>query len=307
MKNKKLKQEPNEQWFLENESFLSSIEPMTAEEREMYKNPLPRGFSVRFKTELDRAMFYGKRRGLSEEEIIKSHKQGVDNLSSYGKKLLCKENFFQRKTQKKIVQLMPILEAKKKFWENNLKDSVFPEKYIVDAENSAVIEQLLKYFILDPTCKFSLRKGIFLMGGYGTGKTNLMTQFSKFTMEQGLSTSFQVERFSKIAANVVKDGAISIGEYSSSNFCFDEMIMSEKNRKSWGNKVAPLEDLINERYVRFTKQTSAPTHFTSNVDFFAQASSQDYASLKSNYEEGVLDRLRQMATPVYLGGSSRRK
>jgi hypothetical protein len=55
------------------------------------------------------------------------------------------------------------------------------KKYVIDQDNEQQVELLCKYFAEDPSFevngRYSLGKGILLMGGLGVGKTHLMSYF----------------------------------------------------------------------------------------------------------------------------------
>lgn len=93
------------------------------------------------------------------------------------------------------------------------------KKIIWTEYNKAVIIDLVKYFIKDPTGRLDIHKGIYLFGPKGSGKDFLMHCFSIF-LETILNTyGFEMIPTTTVHQNV-KDRINQISYYCSGNYCY---------------------------------------------------------------------------------------
>lgn len=203
-------------------------------------------------------------------------------------------------------QLMKYEDAAKMFWNLYLKDSISPNTFIVDVHNATKVQELIKYFIRDPNCKLNLNKGIFLCGSVGSGKTILMQQLSLFCQDNQFDTAFEFVSMTDYLREIAISGQSAVVDYSTGQYCFDDMAVSYPTIKYFGNELNPLDDLVYSRYKCHTKKNPKLTHCTSNLNF--NAKDQESLNLITKYYDlRAIDRLRQMCNFVYLGGESRRK
>jgi len=256
---------------------------------------------------LQRVLYFAKKNGKCLIEAERMYYESLEKSQEYGKLILGnsapKQPLF---LQKQFKQLMDFDEAKKKFWNIYLKDSLYPDKFEIDENNKEEITQLVKYFIQDPTCKLNLKKGIALVGGVGTGKTNLMNQFSYFCKDSKFENAFEMKDTKEYINEVEAFGMASENKYFNANYCFDDIATGNTEVTHFGTKINPLDDLIHGGYRRFTKKVSNPTHYTMNIDFDPELES-ERLKLIATFNIRWIDRIRQMCNFVYLGGQSRRK
>lgn len=257
-------------------------------------------------TPLQRTLYFAKKNGKCLIEAEKNYFASLEKSKEYAKKIQGSTPAKFCAPPKRKTNLMPLLEARTKLWNIYLKDCFAPEKFIVDADNEDVLLQLTKYFIRDESCKLDFKKGIALVGGVGTGKTNLMKQISYFCKDNALETAFTLKDMEQFNAEVGTFGLSAENKYFTANYCFDDIAIGNKEVNYYGTKTNPLGDLIHGTYLRYTRRVSSPTHFTMNVDFDPtdEAERQKLAEI---YDIRWIDRLREMCNFVYLGGSSRRK
>jgi DNA replication protein DnaC len=295
-----------DRFLQKNCDILNQIKPLSHEERalvlakvnERRNNPLEN------MTDIQRVIHIAKKNKTCPALATSLHGKAIFNTIEQGKK--AHGNRPQRTIfNKPKLQLMDYKEAKQKFWHVYLKDCLMDRDFVIDNNNRVEIDNLLKYFIQDPSGLFDLRKGICLAGGVGTGKTEIMKQLSYFCEDNQLETGFKVQSMREIAKEVARSGIDATTKYLTSNYCFDDIAVGAANQNTFGTIVNPLDDLIQGRYERFTKRNSKPTHFTTNLDFNPN-DEHTRGIIENIYDIRSIDRLKQMCNFVYLGGTSRR-
>jgi hypothetical protein len=168
-------------------------------------------------------------------------------------------------------------------------------------DQAAVIESLVKWVINDSSSTLPLSKGIWLWGGVGVFKTEIMKIISKFSLtqkvnEKHLSKAFHFVDWSLEYNNSIKQN-IEISQGMQYDYrCFDEFLKHTEDKKEFGNTYNPNEDLIARRYPRFNS-SGQKSLFVSNFspDFAAGALSQQ-----------AYDRLYAMVTSTQMPGQSKR-
>lgn len=178
----------------------------------------------------------------------------------------------------------------------------------VDRDNDKVIEALCKYFVSDPQFEtmgegWSLKKGIFLMGGVGTGKTTLMKLFSRNQKQ-----CFQLASARYAADLYEQDGEKAIEHFSNpiretgldSRFfyqtelalCFDDLGTEKTPVVRYGNKTNVMADILLNRY-----DAKLTTHLTTNLM---------PEELEPMYGSRVKSRMREMFNLITVTGEDRR-
>jgi DNA replication protein DnaC len=237
-------------------------------------------------------------------EIPKSYQQKL-----IGEGLSHTDNIFRRafqnaqrpqKIQNPILQLE---DAKKLTWFIcQEKSKALGFEFKVDDSNRALLLNLTKYFANDSSGEFDLKKGLFLSGDVGLGKTFLMSIF------QGFAKATQRKFFKIVSCDQVYDNlSISINKgndplrnifkYYRDDYCFDDLGQEPIALKSWGNEIPVMEKILTERYKRFVNGNCL-THVTSNL--------QAEGVLK-RYGVRVFDRCKEMFEFIHVAGISKRK
>lgn len=290
---------------------FNSVGPLTASEKKHASYEERNGFvhrvadEIQFISPMHKEMHFAKKNKKCMVTACCKYAVTIFNSREYKKKILGPKAIFRPRIKAKV-QLMDYAEASKKFWHIYLKDSIAPKEYIIDSENKEAISELIKYFIYDPSCRLDFTKGICLMGGVGTGKTNIMNRISMFLDDNGFDNQFSVKSMRSVIREVSKNGLPVIDSYLMGDICFDDIAIRQTTIKSYGTDINPLDELIQGRYERFAKRNSRPTHFTTNLDFNPNNST-EMQVLRSLYDERSIDRIKEMCNFIYLGGTSRRK
>ncbi len=172
---------------------------------------------------------------------------------------------------------------------NSILDRKQLKEFIIDSQNKEIINNLY-YYLIGNEKKFqgNLRKGILLIGNYGTGKTLILSAFCKIY-------SLLLNRTVLIAKAKELPGLISdkgIYSYQDKIIMIDDIGKEQKQVNSYGTISKPVTDLIDLRYSR-----GALTFATANNTL------EDF---KPHYGEMTTDRMKEMFNILVLSGKSRR-
>lgn len=173
--------------------------------------------------------------------------------------------------------------------------------FIVDDDNRQFLDLICQYFSNNPSFEINtdreLRKGLFIHGPCGTGKSSTLDIIEIINKHYSLKSSF----FRNISVHtVVSDftlyGEKVINKYSKGTIHFEDL-GTEKIAQSWGVKENLFERILQIRYNNF-KEKGTKTHITSNLPI---------NSLETIYGKQVYDRIFEMFNFIELGGKSRRR
>jgi hypothetical protein len=205
-----------------------------------------------------------------------------------------------------IKQVLDYSDARKKFWailqmraahistiENREFDWVFSE------DDAMLIKNMLAYFINDHKSPYPLSKGLFIYGISGTGKTELMTAFSKFTELYNPDKHFEMVSMSEVYIKAKSDKDYDpITPNVQGGKCFDELLRYSGAVTRFGEPIDINESIIEMRYLRKMKYGQI-THFISNAT---------PNEIKDRTTHMLFDRIsKSMCASVYFKGESKRK
>lgn len=206
---------------------------------------------------------------------------------------------------RRTAQEMDYDEAKRKFWnimqmraahiatlENN------PEfEWIITPEFGDTLRNMVKYFINDSTGGLPLTKGLFIFGENGTGKTEIMQAFSRFTENYDLTKRFVFCSISQVYNKARADKEFDpVTPNEQQDRCFDEFGRNVGPIIRFGDALDINEAIIESRYNRFRRYGQI-THFIANM-----APNEAEAQLSPM----VFDRLRSMCASIEFTGKSKR-
>ena len=177
----------------------------------------------------------------------------------------------------------------------------FGSQFILDDFSMPIIDLLCKYFTNDPGFEesgYSLRKGILLHGGVGSGKTSILTAFAvnqrqSYRMMDCLSIAQQFTQSGYDALNALQEGEKNRFPRENWNqsiytYCFDDLGV-ESERKHFGNETNVMCELIQMVYER--KVLIPNIHFTTNLNA---------EQIKEIYGTRVASRLREMVNIIVM-------
>lgn len=168
--------------------------------------------------------------------------------------------------------------------------------------DSKLINSLFLYFIGSPNSPYDLRKGLWLDGAIGVGKTTLMNVFREFMM------TFRKGFLLNTATNICNDYSVTgnldiyinnISGYSGRpiTICIDELGREQIPATYFGNKLNVMQHILHQRYGLWQSK-GVITHVTTNLT---------WTKTLDRYEEFILDRCRQMFNMITVEGKSKRK
>ncbi|HIP21381.1 MAG TPA: hypothetical protein EYG72_00195 [Candidatus Pacebacteria bacterium] len=174
-------------------------------------------------------------------------------------------------------------------------------EFIIDKDNKRYINLLCSYFSNDEVFESNfggdLRKGLFVFGPVGVGKTSSLEIIRRISTKYNLkklwflrkSTHEIVSEF-----NALDKKEITIRKYTKGLVMFDDL-GSEIEGSNYGKEDIFIR-ILEMRYDQFIDK-GIKTHITSNYSFH---------QLKNRYGERVYDRLKEMFNFLELSGESRR-
>lgn len=202
--------------------------------------------------------------------------------------------------QKQFQMYMPYEDARKVVWRIcQAKSAVINKEFIVDEYNRAIIQDLIKYFIGDPECKYDLNKGLLLIGDVGRGKTYLMSVMKAFADAAEIRfRQFNFHTCADIADEVEESGNGAMRRYfnDKKDICFDDLGQESTTVKRYGNDLNVMERILTKRYANFVNGKCI-THITTNLS---------REEIEQYYGSRVSDRFNEMFNDVFFPGPTRR-
>lgn len=204
------------------------------------------------------------------------------------------------------LNLMPFQQAYDQFIEEYLMP-VFEhqdKRFTLDQVNIPVIRKLVSYFTRQEDSELQIKRGVCLYGHVGTGKTTIMKQLSKFTIDNNLETIFHFIYMDDVYSGCSINGLEHLKDYQFKACAFDDIGMrAEVHVNSYGTKINAYQELVRSQYNRFSRPNPSLSHYTTNLPYNSES---DKKELARNFGARELDRFRHMCNFVALLGSSRR-
>lgn len=192
---------------------------------------------------------------------------------------------------------LPYDVAKKLFWDLFVAHLETKDKNpVVEGNFGDVIEGMLLYFIGSKDSPFPLQKGLYLSGETGVGKTDIMKVFSVFSETLNYRT-FRIVNCESLVLSVRVAKSYSVLEpYKNGLWCFDD-VAAEEATNVYGNYDEVVMTMMKHYYMN-QFQKGFPPLATGNVQM---------NKLGERYKDPrFMDRMKEMFTPIFLTGKSKR-
>tara|TARA_R110002153_G_scaffold32752_10_gene99089 strand:+ start:1808 stop:2440 length:633 start_codon:yes stop_codon:yes gene_type:complete len=179
---------------------------------------------------------------------------------------------------------------------------------ILDPEMEKAIQLVSKYANNDPNFKkggkdYSLRKGLWIGGNFGSGKTQLIKTFKDAKKSFGVSVGFQTcvdmnmaflkkDEFNNQVARF--DGIKTFAnKFDKTQRIFDDLGEEETQILDFGNKICIMSHILSERYKGFNQGTL--THITTNLSL---------EQIRKEYGGRIESRINEMFNVIILGSKA---
>ena len=179
--------------------------------------------------------------------------------------------------------------------------------FTIDQDNLKVIENLFYYFI-GVEREYDLNKGLWIMGGNGTGKTKILKIFSLFGQKR--YNGFKVYECMTISNEYATKGDIEKytynqqGSYSTqkpADMGFDELGRETIPANHFGQRLNVMQYILHIRYSLWQSE-GIKTYITTNL-----STDEVHDLYDGDKDKFISDRCREMFNVVTLLGNSRRK
>jgi hypothetical protein len=190
--------------------------------------------------------------------------------------------------------------------------------FSIDESNEQFFRTLWEYFTRDEEALrkrgYSCRRGLMIMGTYGTGKTAAMEIFAKITGLYRVIPTRQIlreyrqqgdgregsegvlDRYTYMNQVRVFVDNVDIGVHPE-QLCFDDWGHESAEARLYGNSINVMEEILSDRYVLW-RQRGMITHVTTNMGS---------DEVEKTYGGRIRDRCREMFNLIPLTGESRRR
>jgi predicted ATPase len=192
--------------------------------------------------------------------------------------------------------------------------------FVINETNEKAYRLLLLYFMNDPRFeqevlpntgkKGSLKKGIYLVGDTGSGKSFMLKDVIKSLTTKYRMNSYQIHKYSKIMRDYECEGSKILESFGPIKTSFggiireetkviyiDDFLSTGSEINRFGNTINFADQLIDLRYDAF-EQDGKKTHFSAN--FYPQ-------KMSEFLDERSTSRLSQMCNFIELTGEDWRR
>lgn len=183
----------------------------------------------------------------------------------------------------------------------------------IDDNNRAIYENTIRYFAGDETGKYNIKKGLFVYGANGVGKSFYFKIFHELNRAVDSPNNFKILSVCDLIDGVASEGPkyftnsqISpIGSKGNYNLCWikpphillDDLGQSEETASYFGNSINVAVEFIRRRYYAYVDHYSL-THCTTNLI---------PGTIEKKYGKYIQSRMNEMFNIIFFPGEDRRK
>lgn len=216
-------------------------------------------------------------------------REGMDKLEGrYEAKPFIAETDYQREYMRRVNNpVAPELPFNLDLFAKIVGHQMYNRKFYVRPEQLEVIRGLTVYFSGNPG-PYDLKKGIFLYGGTGSGKTTLMRIFqdARFVIKHPVAMT----NLPALYADMLADGQMNLQGQRDKERIFDDAGAENAEIASFGNRINIFPQLLLLRY-----DGQYRTHATSNL-------TPSEIVLRPGFDDRVKSRMNEMFNIIHLPG-----
>lgn len=195
---------------------------------------------------------------------------------------------------------------------NRIAKAICPG-FIINEENKEIYEETIKYFAADESCKYDLRRGLYIYGKIGVGKTLYFKIFKALNRALESLNSFKTLTVNDLIDGFALEGPRYFASsgitphdfqkrpnsrwYRPAHILIDDLGQSTKSVNYFGNNLNVVEDFIQRRYYVYT-DFFALTHVSTNLV---------PNKINAEYGEFISSRMREMFNIILFPGEDKRK
>jgi len=209
-----------------------------------------------------------------------------------------KRNFDEITVRKNLLTILNTL---------SLKNSRHKRSFVLDNETTKAVELISQYanneIEFEKTKNFSLNKGIWICGNFGSGKTQLLIAYKELKKLMNVNVGFQTcadmnmkflkkDEFNNSIARF--DGIKTfMNKFDTVERIFDDLGEEETNIMDFGNKVCIMAHILSERYKGLNN--GVKTHITTNLSM---------EQISNTYGGRIESRISEMFNVITLGSKA---
>lgn len=195
---------------------------------------------------------------------------------------------------------------------NRIAKAICPG-FIISDENKEIYYETIKFFAADDSCKYNLKKGLYVCGKVGVGKTMYFKIFNALNQALkspngfiSLTVNNLIDGFAKEGHRYFSISGITPGEFQKRtngywrrppHILIDDLGQSAKKVNYFGSGLNVVEDFLQRRYYAYTDFFTL-THVSTNLV---------PNKINSEYGEFISSRLREMMNIIVFPGEDKRK
>jgi hypothetical protein len=178
----------------------------------------------------------------------------------------------------------------------------------IDKDNKEIYENTVKYFAADETGKYNIRKGLYVYGSTGVGKTLYFKIFYELNRALDSKNNFKILNICDLIDGITSEGS----KYFASShitpnkntlwrqpehILIDDLGQSEEIASYFGNNINVAVEFIRRRHYAYVDQFTL-THVATNLK---------PSDIEKKYGKYLKSRMVEMFNVIFFQGKDRRK